>query len=578
MKPRSVLQSSIQVATVVMLIAVLVAGCGTPTPAPTAVPTAVPPAPTAVPKAPTAVPPAPTAVPAAPTAVPPTAVPPTAVPKAPTAPPVAAPKAGGTLRIAFLQNPTDLTPGKNAQWAPALIFEQIYDTLLRLDKTGALVPGLALSYEVGADNKTVTFKLRQGVKFHHGREFEAQDVKFTFERLLNPATASPWQPLLKPITSVDVVDKYTVKFTLATAFAPFLTYCATPWYTAIVPYDWTPTHDLNKQASGTGPFMLKEFVQDNNVTLVKNPNYWEPGLPYLDGIEFKIMPDAQSRIAALKTGVVDLITIEDPKLLSTVQGAAGTYAIPSADAVNEAGLGINTAEGPTADIRVRRALSEGMDRQALINTVLFGKGQIGTKISCGKKPYGYCGDGSDLPYYKYNPEDAKKLLADAGYAKGLDLTMKVSPVLPLTVQTAELLKEQWAKIGVNLTIQQIADFNQLLDDFIKVNEQVAMITHVWQPDPDSDVYQIYYSTSAINLGKFKDAKLDALLDAGRTELRIPERIKIYQQIQQLVADQVYMIYPWTMPVNWQFAANKLQGYAPMPSGSFQFLRNSWLSN
>lgn len=177
--------------------------------------------------------------------------------------------------VAFTINPTDLTPGKNAQWPPALIFEHIYDTLLRKDKEGNLVPGLALSYEVQPDGKTYIFKLRQGVMWHHGREFDAEDVKYTFERLLDPQTASPWQPLLKPITGVEALDKYTVKFTLAEPFAPFLTYCATAWYTAIVPRDWVPTHDLNKEASGTEPFMLKEYVPDNYVTLVKNPNYWE---------------------------------------------------------------------------------------------------------------------------------------------------------------------------------------------------------------------------------------------------------------------------------------------------------------
>lgn len=288
------------------------------------------------------------------------------------------------------------------------------------------------------------------------------------------------------------------------------------------------------------------------------------------------MPDPQTQIAALRTQVVDLITIGDPKLLSIVKEIPNTYMIPPADPVWECGLGINCAEGPTADVRVRRALSVGMDRKALIDTVLFGHGQVGTKISCGKKPYGYCGDGSDLPYYSYDPEMAKKLLAEAGYSSGLALTIKVCPKLPLTVQTAELLKEQWAKIGVTLNIEQIADFNQLLDDFIKVNHQLAMIEHVWQPDPDSDVYQIYYSTSPINLGKFKDQKLDELLDKARAEVNVSERIKLYRQIQELVADQVYMIYPWTRPVNWQFVRDYVMDYEAMPSGSFQFFRQVWL--
>jgi peptide/nickel transport system substrate-binding protein len=523
---------------VVVLVVPLLAGCGA-TPAPTVVPTTPPMVPTA-----------------------------TAEP--------AGPKDGGVLRVAWNVNPADLTPGKNAQWAPVLFFEHIYDTLLRLDENGDFQPALALSYEVLPDYKTVIFKLRQGVQFHHGREFDAEDVKFTFERLVDPDFGSPWANLFEPIDKVEATDKYTVKFTLKSPFAPFLTYCATNWFTAIVPRDFAPTHNLNQEASGTGPFMLKEYVQDNNVTLVKNPNYWEKGMPHLDGIEFKIMPDVQTQIAALRTGELDLITVEDPKLLSTIQNLPGIAMMPSLDPVNEGAIGVNCAEGPTADVRVRRALSMGMDRQALIDTVLFGYGMVGTKISCGKKPYGYCGDGSDLPYYPYDPEGAKRLLAEAGYANGLELTIKVCSNIPITVQTAELLQDQWKKIGVNLKIEQMADFNLLLDDFIKVNHQLAMIWTVWQPDPDSDVYQIYYSTSTINLGKFKDTKLDALMDQARAEMNVDKRIKLYRDVETLVADQVYILYPWTKPVNWQFAQEYVKDYTVMPSGGFQYFREVWL--
>ena len=202
-------------------------------------------------------------------------------------------------------------------------------------------------------------------------------------------------------------------------------------------------------------------------------------------------------------------------MLRDVEGA---HLIEPAGAVNESGLGINTAEGPTSDLRVRRALSLGTDRQEVIDTVLFGFGELGTKISCGKVPYGWCADEDPpLPYHEYDPEGAKALLAEAGHGDGLDLTMQVN--LPLDVQTAEILQEQWARIGVDLTIERIPDFNQQLDNYIKVNHQLSIVSLVWQPDPHSDVYQIYYSSSPINLGKFVDAELDALLDAGKVGAR-----------------------------------------------------------
>ncbi len=485
------------------------------------------------------------------------------------------PVRGGTFTLPFAVEPADLTPGKNAQYPPSLIFDQIYDTLLVLDADGKLLPGLATSYEVADDDKSITFNLRPGVMFHHGREFEAKDVVFTFERLLDPDFASPWAKQLASIESVEALDKHKVRLNLTEPFAPILSIVATPWYTAIVPYDFAPENNLNEKASGTGPFMLVEYVPDDHITLTANPNYWEEGYPCIDGVRFDIIPDPQAQISAFRQGNADIVVLADPKFIPILQREEGVRFIEPAGAVNESGLGINTAEGPTADVRVRRALSLGTDRQAMIDTVLFGQGEVGTKISCGKVPYGWCADKDEpLPYHAYDPEEARRLLAEAGYPDGLDLTIQVS--LPLDIQTAEILAEQWEKIGVNLTVEQIADFNQQLDNYINVNHQLSIVSLVWQPDPHSDVYQIYYSTSPINLGKFADPELDALLDAGKVELDVDERIKIYKDVQRLVADQVYMLYPFTKPTNWQFVRDYVKGYEAMPSGTYRDLRYLWL--
>jgi len=487
----------------------------------------------------------------------------------------ACPVRGGTFTIAFAVDPGDLTPGKKAQFPPSLIFDQIYDTLMILDRDGTLKPGLATSYEVADDNRSITFHLRQGVKFHHGREFEAKDVVYTFERLLDPEFASPWAKQLSSIESIEAVDKHTVKMDLKEPFAPILSLVATPWYTAIVPYDFAPEHNANEAASGTGPFEFVEYVPDDHVTLKANPDYWETGYPCVDEVRYSILPDPQAQISAFRQGKADIVALNDPKFIPILEREEGVRFIEPAGAVNESGLGINTAEGPTSDVRVRRALSLGTDRQALIDTILFGQGQIGTKISCGKVPYGWCaGEDEPLPYYEHDPEKARALLAEAGYPDGLELTVQAS--LPLDVQTAEILAEQWKEIGVDLEVEQIADFNQQLDNYINVNHQLSIVSLVWQPDPHADVYQIYYSDSPINLGKFKDPELDALLDEGKVELDIDKRIQIYKDVQRLVADQVYMLYPFTKPANWQFVRDYVKNYEAMPSGAYSDLRYLWL--
>lgn len=484
------------------------------------------------------------------------------------------PVRGGEFTLPFLVEPGDLTPGKKAQFPPSQIYDQIYDTLLKIDGEG-LKPSLATSYEIAPDNLSITLTLREGVMFHHGREFEAQDVVFTLERLLDPEFNSPWSSQLASISSVEAVDKYTVKISLTEPFAPILTILATAWYTAIVPYDFAPENNLNEKASGTGPFMLVEYVPQDHVTLTANPDYWEEGYPCLDGIRYNIMPDLQAQISAFRQGNADLVALNDPKFIPILQDAASSTLIDAGGSVNESGLAMNTAEGPTKDVRVRRALSLATDRQAMIDTVLFGYGEIGTKISCGKVPYGWCeGEDPPLPYYEYDPEQAKVLLAEAGYADGLDLTMQVS--LPLDVQTGEILVEQWRQVGVNLTLEQIADFNQQLDNYINVRHQLSIVTLVWQPDPHADVYQIYHSDSKINLGKFADPELDALLEAGKSALDLEKRIQIYKDVQTLVADQAYMIYPFTKPIYWQYVKDYVKGYEATPSGSFSSLRHVWL--
>ena len=484
------------------------------------------------------------------------------------------PVRGGQLVLPFSVDPGDLTPSKKAQFPPSQIYDQIYDTLLRIDETG-LRPGLATKYEVAPDNLSVIFTLRQGVMWQHGREFEAKDVVFTLGRILDPAFASPWAAQLGSVQKVEAIDKYTVKLSLKEPFAPILSILATAWYTAMVPFDFAPNNNLNEKASGTGPFMLVEYVPNDHVTLKANPHYWEKGYPCLDGIRYDIVTEQQAQISAFRQGNADIVALYDPKYIEILKNSPGSTLIKPAGAVNESGLAINTAEGPTKDVRVRQALSVGTDRKAVIDTVLFGYGEIGTKIPCGEVPYGWC-EGKDppLPYYQYDPDLAKKLLTEAGYPKGLDLTMQVS--LPLDVQTAEVLADQWKKIGVNLTIEQIADFNQQLDNYINVRDQLSIVSLVWQPDPHSDVYQIYYSTSKINLGKFADPKLDSLLDAGKTELDIQKRIKIYKDVQVLVADQAYMLYPFTKPIYWQYIKSYVKNYSATPSGSFSPLRYTWM--
>lgn len=501
---------------------------------------------------------------------------------APTVRPAAAqaPKRGGTLVVAADVSPPGLDPQKSAAAHSWMIAEHVYSTLLRRDPKMNIVGDLAESWQVVSDT-TFVFKLRKGVVWHHGRELAADDVKYSFERMLDEKTASPWRSNWSIIDRVEAPDKSTVRFVIKRPFAPFFSYLATPHYGAIVPRDIVEKNgDLQKVASGTGPFVLERFVPDNTVVLKRNPSYYESGLPYLDGLEYRIIPDEAARLAALRAGTVHYLWSVDPLIDRQLQGAAGVVLREPDGYCAQHGMAFNQTKAPFTDVRVRRAVSVGISRGEIIASVLRGHGAITTKIPPCDAPFGYSGDEKGLPYYVHDAALAKRLLAEAGFAGGLDTTLEVSPRFPQTVRTGEVMKEQLAGAGIRVTLKQV-EWGAAIKNFVRTEyDGMSMIPLVWQPDPDAHVYDIFHSGSAINLGKFKDAKVDQLLEQGRTTLDRDRRIAIYRELQQHMADQAYLIFPYASGAT-EALRDTVKGYVSIPgaqpgSRSRQFFKQTWL--
>ena len=490
------------------------------------------------------------------------------------------PRRGGTLVVAADVSPPGLDPHKSAAAHSWMITEHVYSNLLRHDRDMQVVGDLAETWQAVSDT-TFVFKLRKGVQWHHGRAFTAEDVKYSFERLLDEKTASPWRSIWQIVDRVEVVDPATVRFVNKRPFAPFISYLATPHYSAIVAREIVEQHgDLQKNASGTGPFMLERFVPENTVVLKRNPSYYEPGLPYLDGLEYRIIPDETARLAALRAGTAHYTWSVDPLIDRQLQGARGVTLLDPKSYCAQHGLAFNQTKPPFNDVRVRRAVSVGINRKELIASVLRGRGGISTKIPPCDAPFGYAGDDKGLPYYAPDPALGKKLLADAGLAGGLDTVLEVPPRFPQTVRTGEVMKEQLAQIGVRVTLKQV-EWGAALKNFIRTEyDGMAMIPLVWQPDPDAHVYDIFQSASNINLGKFKDATVDRLLEQGRTTLDRTKRVAVYQELQKHFADQAYMIFPYASGAT-EVLLDTVKGYvsipgAQPPSRSREFFKQVWL--
>lgn len=492
------------------------------------------------------------------------------------------PTQGGTIVIAVANNPVGLDPQKSAAGSTLAVTQLIYSSLLKYDGEMNLIGDLAESYSV-VDDVTYEFVLRDDAAWQDGTPVTAEDVRYSFERIVYPATASPWLNIWGSVLDeVTVVDDRTVRITTTSPFAPFLSYAASSWYAPIVNRDAVEQYgDLQQNAFGSGPFMLESYVPNSEVVLVRNPYYYEEGKPYLDSVVFRIIPNEASQLAALQAGTVNLMWSPDPLIEQRTRAIADlkSFQVPNMSATPA--WWFNQTKPPFDDVNVRRAVSVGIDRNALIQSVLRGQGQISTKIPP-SSPYGYQGDGSDLPYYQYDPEMARSLLAEAGYPDGFTTVVEIPAGYPVIQRATEVMQAQLAEVGITLEIQVLEYGNALTRCINTEQDGMCAIRHVWQPDPDAYIYNIYQSGSSINLGKFADETVDRLLELGRVTVNVPERIAIYQELERHVADQALVIVPFAHDFL-DLMVGDFEGYAPLPGGgspgtrSLLPLVDTWLS-
>lgn len=489
----------------------------------------------------------------------------------------AAPKRGGVLTIGQDDNPIGLDPHKTAAFSTDNIAEHIYTCLLRWDATASHVePDLAVAWE-NPDPQTFVFHLREGVKFHNGDVLTSEDVKFTFQRLVDPATRSPWLSIFSVIKAIETPDPRTVAFRLANPFAPFLNYLATLKYAAIVSReDVERRGDLVKGGVGTGPFMLEDFQPDSLVRLKRNPDYYEPGLPYLDGLDFRIIPDEGSRMAALRAGSVQLTWLSSPDSAAQMRGVSNIVA-PEPQAFSRLLLlEFDQRRVPFSDVRVRRAFSLALNRELIIKVVWRGRAGLAGALPPIQAPFAVpSGDVLGLPYAKEDVAAAKALMAEAGYAAGFDTTFAVSPSNYGDVQIAQIVQQLVGRVGIRIKILQ-KEWGNLVADFQSTESPISMAGLVWGPDPDTNISIRLDSHSTINPGKTADSVLDDLLAKGRQSYDAAERVKIYHAVQQRVADMAYVITPCATALRWEMWSTRLEGYRALPSAQRVYLRQAWL--
>lgn len=447
-----------------------------------------------------------------------------------------------TLTIALAANFQSLDPHMTGVVGTDLsVASHIYSPLIIMNPDLQLSPALATEWETVEPTRW-RFTLRPEVTFPDGKPVDAEVVKWNIERILDPATKAPWANRYKLIDRVEVVDSHTVDIVTS---EPFPALAAQLSMFLIMSPDWTGSHNPAVEAFGSGPYELVEFNAGSSVKLKARDDYWGEK-PAFENVEFRIMPEAASRISGLLAGEIDLITGFATTEIDRINqsGNANAGAIPS-NRVN--GVRFNTLKPPFADnTDLRLALNYAIDKQGIVDGIW---GPITTLSQCQVLNEGYFGFNPNLEAMPYDPEKAKELLAQAGFANGIDMTLAVPRGRYLSGEDiSQVIVAQLAEVGVNVRIEEV-EFSTYMDRlFAKQLPEMSYFGTAW-PTWDADgqltAFQPGDSSSTYDNQEFYD-----LIDAARTEIDEEKRKELYWQASDVMCADPAGIFLFDQPLTY----------------------------
>ncbi|HEX5503289.1 MAG TPA: ABC transporter substrate-binding protein [Thermomicrobiales bacterium] len=494
---------------------------------------------------------------------------PTTAAKPTTAAPAAA--AGGTFIFSRSSDSDNLDPVTQDGNVDIWIFMSIYDQLIRVADDGlSLAPALAEKWEVAPDGLTYTFHLRQGVLFSDGTPLKASDVVFSLMRA-KTNQKSGWTFTLEPVKDITAPDDTTVVITLKQVWSPFLADISM-FNSSILSEAFVKKIGEDKlvdQTLGTGPFALAEWKKGEYILLKKNDKYWGKGLPLLDQVKITTVPDDNNRILQMQGGEIDgmynvpLNRVPDLKKDSKLQVKVFTSTYNNF-------IIMNTRNAPLNDVKVRQALNYATDKQALIDVINFGVGEISNSFM----PNGALYWNKDQKGYPFDLNQAKTLMAASSIPNGGKVAIQITQGSAGGQALATALKDMWSKIGINLDIQPV---EQSVGTDNYRNNKFEMRASGWTNDiidPDELVsYAILpEQTQNYHTGWTSQQAID-LANQGRTTTDDAKRRQIYYQIQQIHMDDAPFIYLYVLPYVDVLKA-QVQGFFHHPMGQWDFSKTT----
>ena len=439
-------------------------------------------------------------------------------------------RSGGTLVYASGVDAQTLDPQFITDIPTFRVCGAIYEALTAQDADGKIVPGLATSWTVSDDKRTWTFKLRPDVLFHDGTPFNAEAVKYTYERLLDPATGSPRKSTLAAVESMDVVDDLTFSITTKEPFAPLLAQLS-----AYNVYIISPTQvkkqgaDFKRAPAGTGPFRFDSWQPGEQLVVARNDKYWGEKAR-LDRVVFQVVPEDSARTLMLLSGQADVIS-GLPTMMVKRMESSGKVNVIRRTGYRTIYLGMNLAVKPLDDVRVRHAIAHAIDKAALVKGVLAGIGTLGGSYESSVIQ----GHDDSLPPYSYDVAQAKKLLAEAGHPNGFSIDFYVpTGRYNMDRQIGEAIQAQLAAVGIkaNIIAPEISSYLNTLSHA----KAPMFLGGKGSPTGDMDFTQTLSngSTGRMNHFNFKNADVDQLILQQRVTVDPEERGKVLDRLQGLV--------------------------------------------
>ena len=482
-----------------------------------------------------------------------------------------APKKGGTLRVGFYVEAATMDPHLSGSKVDRQVYHNIFEPLVVLDDRLGIKPGLAESW-TQPDNKTLIFKLRRGVKFHDGTDFNAEAARFNFTRM-KTEPRSVRKNELANVDTVDVVDAYTIKLNLKkpdAALLATLTDRAGMMVSPKVVQERGGELERNARGAGTGPFEFVEWVKDDHLLIKRNDNYWnKQGGPYLDRVRYRPIPDDTVKLQSLQAGEIDVMDYVQPRDVAAVK-ADKNVVVLDVPSLADFAYQLNHARPPFNVKALRQAVAYALDLDQIVKGVWL---NVGVPANGPIPPTSWAYDKSIAPI-KRDLVKAKAKLAEGGKPGGFEFTVTTNN-LPISIQEAEVMQAQLAEAGIQMKVK-LVDGGTLISNGNAKNFEMISFQWSGRPDPDGNIYQFYKTSPGISLNwsGISNPQLDALLEKTREVSSQAERKKLYSEVTKILQDELPMVFI-VHPIEPKAFSPKVQGYDPVPDGMMRF-KDVWL--